>query len=143
MITKIEAAKICVDSGIPCVIANGQKKDIIVSVLEQPQNHGTLFVSGSRLTERERWIAFGTKPRGKIIVDDGARKALLEKKSLLSVGITGVENRFEQGDIVAIVDLQGNEFARGKTAVSAKQIDEVKGKKHEKEIVHRNDIVIL
>ena len=143
MITKIEAAKICVDSGIPCVIANGQKKDIIALVLRQPQNHGTLFVSGAGLTERERWIAFGTKPKGKICIDDGAKKALLNKKSLLSVGVSGIENSFERGDIVSIVDAQGSEFARGKTTVSSKKLDEVKGKKFEKEIIHRNDIVVL
>ncbi len=143
MITKIEAAKICVDSGIPCVIANGQKKEIILSVLHDPQKYGTIFVPKAGLTQRERWIAFGTKPKGKIIVDEGAKKALLDKKSLLSVGITNLENSFDKGDIVSIVDTLRIEFARGKVGLSSRKIEEVKGKRSDKEVIHRNDIVIL
>jgi glutamate 5-kinase len=143
MVTKIEAAKICMDSGIPCVIANGRRKDIISSVIKEPEKHGTLFLSCKKLAARERWIAFGTKPKGRIFVDDGAKKALLDKKSLLSVGVTGIEGNFEPGDIVSVTDINGNEFARGKVSISAKHLDNVKGARHDREAVHRNNIVIL
>lgn len=143
MITKIEAAKICMKSGIPCVIANGRTKDIILSVIKEPEKHGTLFSPKKRLAARERWIAFGTKPKGKILVDDGARRALLNKKSLLSVGVINLEGNFEIGDIVSVVDRQNDEFARGKVGLSSKQLDKVKGRRYDKEVIHRDNIVIL
>lgn len=143
MITKIEAAKISVDSGIPCVIANGRRKDIIINTIDKPQNYGTLFVSKGLLKAKERWLAFGTKPKGKVFVDEGAKKALLNKKSLLSVGVSGIEGNFECSDIISIVDKQGNEFARGKICVSCKQLDKIKGIRFEKEVVHCDNIVIL
>ncbi len=143
MITKIEAAKISMDSGIPCVIANGRTKDIILSVIKEPEKYGTLFFPKRGLAARKRWIAFGTKPKGKILVDDGARRALSNKKSLLSVGVTGLEGNFDIGDIVSVVDRQDYEFARGKVGLSSKQLDKVKGSRYDKEVIHRDNIVIL
>jgi glutamate 5-kinase len=143
MITKIEAAKICMKSGIPCVIANGRTKDIILSVIKEPEKHGTLFSPKNRLTARERWIAFSSRPKGKIRVDEGAKNALLNKKSLLSVGVIGSEGVFEAGDIVSVIDRKGYELARGKVGLSSKQLDKVKGSRYEKEIIHRDNIVIL
>lgn len=144
MITKIEAAKIAMDSGIPCVIANGRRKDIILSVLDEPEKFGTLFLpKKGYLAARARWIAFGTKPKGKIAVDEGAKKALLNKKSLLSVGVTGVSGNFEAGDIVSVIDKQNCEFARGRAGISSKQMDKIKGSRYDKEVIHRDNIVIL
>ena len=82
-------------------------------------------------------------PKARIIVDDGAKKALLNKKSLLSVGVIGREGVFESGDIVSIIDKQGNEFARGKVYISYRQLDKVKGRRSEKEVIHCDNIVIL
>ena len=143
MITKIEAAKIAMDSGIPCVIANGRKKDIILSLIKEPEKYGTLFTPKEGLAARERWIAFGTKPKGMILVDEGARRALSNKKSLLSVGVIGLEGNFETGDIVSVADEQDYEFARGKAGLSSKQLDKVKGSRYDKEVIHRDNIVIL
>jgi glutamate 5-kinase len=143
MTTKIEAAKIAMDSGIPCVIANGRTKDIILSAIKEPERYGTLFSPKKGLAARERWIAFGTKPRGKIIVDDGAKRALINKKSLLSVGIIASEGSFESGDIVSVIDTEKFEFARGKVSLSSKQLDKIKGRRYDKEIIHRDNIVIL
>lgn len=144
MITKLEAAKIAVDSGIPCVIANGLRKDILNAVIAGPEESGTLFMpKGGRLAARERWMAFSAKPRGKILVDDGAKKALLSNKSLLSVGITGLRGDFEAGDIVSIVDKQSCEFARGKVSLSSRQLDKIKGNRYHKEAVHCDNIVVL
>jgi glutamate 5-kinase len=143
MVTKIEAAKIAVDAGIPCVIANGRKEGIISSVINEPQGHGTLFVNKKALRERERWIAFGTKPKGKITIDEGAKHALLNRKSLLSVGITALEGSFDKGDIISIIDKHGREIARGKVGLSRKQLDKVKGIRFGKEAVHCDNIVVL
>jgi len=144
MITKIEAAKIAVDSGIHCLIANGRKKQIILDAVESPENSGTLFLPKKELlTARQRWLAFGTKPKGKIIVDDGAKLALLDKKSLLSVGVTGVEGDFECGDIISVMDYQKREIARGKVGVSSRHLDRIKGTRFDKEVIHRDNIVVL
>jgi glutamate 5-kinase len=143
MLTKIEAAKISMDSGIPCVIANGRTKDIILSVIKEPEKYGTLFFPKKGLAARKRWIAFGTKPKGKILVDDGARRALSNKKSLLSVGVIGLKGNFELGDIVSVTDKQDDEFARGKVGLSSKQLDKVKGSRYDKEVIHRDNIVVL
>jgi glutamate 5-kinase len=143
MVTKIEAAKIAVDSGIPCIIANGRRKDIILSSIKEPGRAGTLFLPKKGLAARERWIAFGTKPKGKIMVDDGARNALMNKKSLLSVGVIATVGDFECGDIVTIIDKQNCEFARGKAGLSSRQLEKVKGIRSPKEVIHCNNIVVL
>jgi len=144
MLTKLEAAKIAVDSGIPCVIANGRSENIIFRVIMNPVQYGTLFVPKKEyLADKERWIAFGTKAKGKIIIDEGAKRALLNKKSLLSVGVVGAEGNFGSGDIVSIIDIKDNAIARGKVGISAKELDKVKGSHSDKEVVHCDNIVIL
>lgn len=144
MITKIEAASICVNSGIPCVIANGNTSNIILSVAQNPQSHGTLFLpKESKLASKKRWIAYGTKTKGKIVVDDGAKKALMNKKSLLSVGIIGVKGDFNEGDIISIVDKDGLEFAKGKVGISSSEIEKNKGIRLSKEVLHCDNIVLL
>lgn len=143
MVTKIEAAKIAVDSGIPCVIAHGNRAGDLERILEEPRSFGTLFVPRRALKERERWIAFGTKPKGRITVDEGASVALRDNKSLLSVGVASVQGNFEAGDVVSIVDKEGLEVARGKVGLSSKQLEKVKGARHDREVVHRDNIVVF
>lgn len=143
MITKLEAANIAVGAGIPCVIANGRNQEIISALIRQPETQGTLFVCGKGMSARKHWLAFGTKPKGKIIVDDGAKKALLNKKSLLSVGVAGIAGDFDRADIVSVMDRDGQEFARGKAGLSSKQVEIVKGARSDKEIIHCDNIVIL
>jgi len=142
MVTKIEAAKIAVGSGIPCIIANGRRKGIISSVIKEPEKYGTLFAPKKGLAAKQRWIAFGTKPKGRIIIDAGAKTALLNNKSLLSVGVLSVEGNFECGDIAAVT-CAGVEIARGKVGLSSKELSKVRGMRSEKEVIHRNNIVVL
>jgi glutamate 5-kinase len=105
---------------------------------------GTLFLpKGELLGAKKRWIAFSAKPGGKIMVDEGAKQALLNKKSLLSVGITACEGSFNSGDIVSLRDRSNCEFARGKVGISSKELEKVKGRRYDKEIIHRDNIVIL
>lgn len=144
MVTKLEAAKIAVDSGIPCIIANGRRKGVIESCIKEPGEAGTLFLpKRDYLTAKKRWIAFSAKPKGKIIVDDGAKRALINNKSLLSVGITACVGSFNSGDIVSLSDKENCEFGRGKVTLSSKELDRVKGKRYDREVVHRDNIVIL
>jgi len=144
MITKIQAAKIAVDSGVPCVIAGGRHMGIVSGLVHDPASAGTLFLpKKGHLAEKERWMAFGTKAKGKVIVDEGAKVALLRRKSLLCVGIMGVEGSFDCGDVVSLIDSQGNEFARGKVSASCKQLEKSKGTHRDKEALHCDNIVIL
>ncbi|MFH0855063.1 MAG: glutamate 5-kinase [Candidatus Omnitrophota bacterium] len=144
MVTKLEAANIATSSGIPCVIASGQKKDIIKSVVDDAGSNGTLFLTkGKVLDAKERWMAFGTKSKGRIRVDDGAKNALLNKKSLLSVGIVSCSGNFSPGDVVSICNNDDVEFARGKAGLGIKELEKIQGIRFAKEIIHRDNIVML
>jgi glutamate 5-kinase len=145
MITKIDAAKIAVESGIPCVIANGRIRGNVSRIAKDPFCGGdwTLFEPQKRMAERERWIAFGSKPKGTVLVDEGARKALLNNKSLLSVGVVGVCGTFGAGDVVCIADSGGVKLGAGKVSVDSATLEKIKGSRHEREIVHRDNIVIM
>lgn len=142
MKSKIQAAKIAVRSGIPLVIASGRKRQVLADVLSgKPE--GTLFVpNATRLRGRKRWIAFFHHPKGTLILDAGARKALREQgRSLLLPGITACEGEFKAGDVVRLCDQDGTEFARGLAGVDDAQVRarQLKGV----EIVHRDNLVIL
>ena len=142
MKSKIEAAKIVVRSGIPLVIASGQKKNVLAKILGGA-DEGTLFVAQpNKLQGRKRWIAFFHHPKGTLFVDDGAKKALREGgKSLLPPGVTRCEGEFLADDVVRICDLDGTEFARGIARFSSAAVREKNLPKEE--LVHRDDLVIL
>ena len=142
MKSKVDAAKIVVRSGIPLVIASGRDKTILSQILAA-QEVGTLFVAQpTRLQGRKRWIAFFHHPKGTLIVDDGAKKALREGgKSLLPPGVTRCEGEFAADEVVRICDVDGTEFARGIARFSSSAVREKNLPKEE--LVHRDDLVIL
>jgi glutamate 5-kinase len=142
MQAKLRAAKMTVRTGIPMVIASGQKKRTLVNILGG-QDEGTFFVPRpGRLKGRKRRIAFFHHPKGSLWVDNGARDALRDKgKSLLPPGVARCNGDFARGDVVCICDLNGTEFSRG---ISRFDADEIRARKLKGiEIVHRNDLVIL
>jgi glutamate 5-kinase len=142
MSSKIEAAKIAVSSGIPMVVASGLKKDVLERLLSA-EEEGTLFIpKASKMRGRKRWIAFFHHPKGTLVVDEGARKALREQnKSLLPPGISHCEGEFSAGEIVRICDLNGTEFARGIARFDGRAIQSRQLPRSE--VVHRDDLVIL
>jgi glutamate 5-kinase len=142
MKTKILAAEIATRSGIPMIIANGRKKDVLVSLMEG-QEVGTLFEpDDSMLPGRKRWIAFFHHPKGSLVVDEGAKTALIQKgKSLLFPGIKSVYGSFDKGDVVSINDTSNREFARGIIEVSSREL--ISNEIPEGEVIHRNNMVIL
>lgn len=155
MVSKLEAAKIATSSGIPCVIANGNIKDILIKIFEG-KSVGTLFLaSREAMSARKHWIAYTSKVLGSIKVDNGARDALVKgNKSLLASGITEETGKFDVGDVVSIMDETGQQFARGLTNFSSMELKKIKGLKsgeikdmlgykYYDEIVHRNNLVIL
>jgi glutamate 5-kinase len=114
MTTKLEAARIAMNSGGMAIIANGLKSGILKRVLNG-DSEGTLFVgkSGS-LSGKRRWIAFASGVSGRIHINAGAVDAITKRNaSLLYAGVTQIENEFEQGDVVSIVGPAGHEIARG------------------------------
>ena len=156
MFTKIQAAKMATSSGINMVIASGEEKDAISRILEG-EEIGTLFVSReNRLQFRKRWLAFGARIAGKIVVDDGCAKAVRKAGgcSILPAGITDVEGEFEAGNTISVVNKNGHELARGLANYSSEELDMIKGAKtseienilghkHFDEVIHRDDLVIL
>lgn len=155
MATKIEAARIATHAGIYLVIANGKEKDVILRIIRGGEI-GTLFLSSpDKLDAKKHWIAYTSKSKGKIIVDTGAKDALLHRgKSLLSSGIVGLEGSFEPGDMVLIEEKSGKEFARGLANYSSSELEKIKGVKtgqiedilgykYYDEVVHRDNLVIL
>lgn len=155
MITKINAAKIAVSSGTSMMILNGSEPNILTRAIDG-EKVGTLFVGNSNpLQGKKHWLAFETRCKGKIIVDDGAQKALIvDHKSLLSTGIVSVEGVFDENEVVSIVNHSGRVIANGITYYSSEEIDKIKGKhsnqiesilgyKHYDEVVHANNLVIL
>lgn len=155
MATKVAAAKKAGKNGVATIMVSGKRSGIIIAAL-QGQEVGTLFFpSGIGLNRRKHWIAYTLKPSGKIIVDDGARNALLKKgKSLLPSGVVQVEGRFERGACVRVCGVDGIEFARGLSDYSSaesvrlvgcksSEIDGILGYHYGDVIIHRDNMVIL
>ncbi|MFT5028970.1 MAG: glutamate 5-kinase, partial [Candidatus Binatia bacterium] len=142
MTAKLEAARIVTRSGIPLIIAGGGKFNVMEPILNG-ENEGTIFLPDEKkLKSRKRWIAFFHHPKGAVLVDEGAVKALRENgKSLLRPGIVSVEGMFADGDVVRICDGRGTEFARGIAAFDSKTL--TAGGAIRGAVVHRDNLVIL
>jgi len=114
METKLKAARLVTRFGGKVLIANGKQPYIIKRIFEG-EELGTMFLpSNENLPDKKRWIGYATNIIGKIIVNEGAKKALLTgEKSLLPIGVVGVKNTFRKGDVISILDENKHEFARG------------------------------
>ena len=151
MNTKIEAAKICNLSGCNMIIANGLHLNPIDKIIKK--NNCTLFISKiSKLHARKKWIISSVSPKGEIIIDDGAKKALVNGKSLLAAGIKKVSGKFSKGDHIKILDIKRKEFARGLSSFSSEEvhkiigchsneIQKILGYVSKSEVVHKDDMV--
>ncbi len=155
MLSKIEAVDRATRLGIPVIIANGKKKDIVLKILNG-EFFGTFFYPRKeKLKSRKYWLRYSTKSRGKIVIDDGAVKALTEKgKSLLPIGIIKVEGNFKEGDVIDILDRNLNLIGKGITYYSSDDLDKIKqsdsqkikeilGYKFSDEAIHRNNLVVI
>lgn len=155
MASKVQAAKVAARAGVPTVIAPGRRPNVIAETLGGG-DIGTLFVPDeSKVSSRKHWIAYGPRPAGRIVVDDGAHRALTENgRSLLPAGVTSVEGDFDLGDIVSLVNRAGTEFARGLAGYKAADIRRIRGLqtsaieatlgyKYLDEVIHRDDLVLV
>ena len=156
MASKVGSARIVTRTGIPAVIAPGREPDVIARVLAGA-DLGTLFVPGADvLSARKHWIAYGARPAGRLVIDDGAARALRDHgKSLLPAGVIAVEGEFDLGDTVSVVVGPGGpELARGLVAYPATDLRKISGLqsagiearlgyKSIDEAIHRDDLVLL
>jgi len=155
MATKLDAARILMKAGIPMVVCDGRRPDVLTDAFAG-QPVGTYFAGGEGEADaRKLWIAFARHPKGTVVVDDGAREALcLRGTSLLPAGVIRVEGRFAAGDPVAIADASGVRLARGLADVSSADLDRIKGLRSDaiasadpvlagRVVVHRDRLVIL
>jgi glutamate 5-kinase len=153
MRSKLEAAKIATQHSIPVIIAP-KKKDIIVDILSG-NKIGTFIHphKAKKASSKKSWLELLSYPKGKLIVDAGAEKALKAGKSLLPSGIKEVEGIFNQKDVVAIANEEGNIIGKGIVNLGYKEIKKIKGLKTEKakeilgkdveEVIHADNIVIF
>ena len=151
MSTKIEAAKICNLAGCNMIISNGLYFNPINQI--EKKNNCTWFISKiSKLHARKKWIISSISPKGELTIDDGAKKALINGKSLLAAGIKNVSGKFNKGDHIKILDIKRKEFARGLSSFSSEEINKIigchsneiqkiLGYVSKSEVVHKDDMV--
>lgn len=159
MITKIKAARVLMAAGIPMVVCHGRRPQCIVDAAAG-ESVGTLFVAPRRpheISAKKLWIALGDASRGTIVVDDGAKKALVEQgSSLLSVGMRAVEGAFDYDDIVDVADDSGHVFGRGRAAAGSDLLQLAVGRTREevaansiltllaeRPVIHRDELVLF
>ncbi|HON57546.1 MAG TPA: glutamate 5-kinase, partial [bacterium] len=129
MISKLRAAEITMSAGIPMIICNGYDDKIIDKVLTLSYR-GTFFYPAKKtLAPRKHWIKYNLKPRGKIIIDDGAVKALKNNKSLLPSGIVNVTGDFDAGDCVGVYNSNNEKIAKGLCNYNKFELLQIKGLK--------------
>jgi glutamate 5-kinase len=155
MRTKLESARAAINLGLHAIIAQGDQPDVLLRIA-RGEPVGTLFIPReSKMQARKRWLGYAVKPRGQLVIDAGAKRALLERgSSLLPVGVKAVTGRFDPGDAVSVVDESGHEIARG--LANYRSVDVAKilgcrtgdietclGYRTYDEIIHRDNLVVL
>lgn len=154
MRSKLQAVRLVTEAGMHAMIANGLEKDILLRIVAG-QKVGTVFAAVSRtLSARHRWIGLTVRPAGQVVVDAGAAGAIVGgKRSLLPSGVVSIVGEFDRGQVVAVIDTQGKELARGISSYSAAELQKIKGLKSARiaavlgykladEVIHRNNMVV-
>ncbi len=151
--TKLDAAKICMNSGCHMFLANGKKNNPIKSIINT--KICTHFIPKiSSLDAKKKWIIGSLSSSGIIYIDQGAARALANRKSLLAAGVTKITGSFSKGENVLIVDQNENRLARGLASFNSNEINKIKGKQSKEiekilgylsksEIIHKDDMVML
>lgn len=157
MRTKLDAAYKAQRFGVATIIANGREKKIVQRILSG-EDVGTLILPKAgrdRLSAKKYWITYSLHPLGTLIVDPGAKKAIIERgRSLLPSGVKNCEGNFQQGDPIDLKVEGEPAFARGLTSYNSGEVEKIKGQKTSEiekilgykyfdEVIHRNDLVLL
>jgi glutamate 5-kinase len=152
MRTKIDAGKIATSAGCAMIIASGKVDHPLQSIIDGAR-HSWFAPSAEPVTARKTWIAGQLLPAGRLVVDEGAERALHSGKSLLPAGVRRVDGEFSRGDTVAILSLAGREIARGLAGYDAQEARQIAGRKSieiapilgysgRAAMVHRDDMVM-
>jgi glutamate 5-kinase len=155
MRSKLRAARLATAAGESVILANGGVPNIL-DVVFQGEPVGTLFLPhASSLPSWKRWLGYTARPRGRVVVDAGARRAVEKQgRSLLPIGVVQVTGTFHKGDVIAVCDPDGVEFARGLTNYPSGAIDKVRGLKTDQiaealgacpyeEVIHRDNLAVI
>lgn len=159
MASKLEAARIAAISGVYTHITSGLKPKPLQALLEGGDSSGTLILPQAAIRGRKRWIGMASGYHGVVIVNEGARKALIENRaSLLPIGVVGVDGDFAAQQVVSIQDEHGTEVGRGITRFSAGELQKIKGVRSgeiaailgnsgsgegKEEVIHRDNLVVF
>jgi glutamate 5-kinase len=154
MASKLNAARITTTAGESVIIASGRRSGVLAGIL-RGETVGTLFLAqGKSITPWKRWLGFSASPRGRLVVDDGACRAITQHgRSLLAIGIVAIEGGFGKGDVVTLCDKSGREVARGLTNYRSEEIEQIQGLKSDQigatlghqpyeEVIHRDNLVV-
>ncbi len=154
MRTKLKAAVVAVKSGTQTVIASGNDDSVLLKIADGDSIGTLLTTSEETVQARKQWLANQAHLKGTVTLDDGAVTALKKNgKSLLPIGIKSVSGEFKRGEIISCVDQSGNEIARGLTnydsvqtnliiGKSSSEIQEILGQIDEKELIHRDNLIL-
>ena len=155
MKSKLQAARIATAAGENVVIANGRCDDVLDRILAAEEIGTLILAEGKSIDSRRRWIAWSASANGKLTLDAGAVSAIQNGgRSLLAVGVSAVFGSFSKGDVVSLCDQSGTEIARGLINYSVEEMRAIAGQPTEriaevlghcpyKEVVHRNNLVLL
>jgi glutamate 5-kinase len=151
MASKLAAAKIAAWSGIRTVIASAEAPTVIADALAGVNVGTVVQPRAERMPSRKLWIAFAIGAAGRVVVDDGARRALVSQgRSLLAAGVRSVDGAFDADVAVEVVDTEGRVFAKGLTRYAAPALRAVAGRRSADlpdgapaEVIHRDDLVVL
>lgn len=155
MRSKLLAARAAARFGVPTVIADGRRRNVLRRVLAGDDVGTLVRPAEDQLSSRKHWIAFTLKPRGALLLDAGAVRALRERRaSLLPAGVTDVQGRFGVGDLVACLAPEGDEVARGLVSYDAREIGRIRGQKTAQihttlgysngdEVIHRDNLIVF
>lgn len=153
--SKLKAARLVTAAGESVIMANGSRPNVLDELFAfRPV--GTLFLPhGGSVTARKRWLGSAARPKGKLTVDAGARRAVQHQgRSLLPIGVVRVTGGFGKGDVVTLADVDGTEFARGLSNYSAADVSRIGGLRSEQiatvlgtvpydEVIHRDNLVVI
>lgn len=154
MKTKLEAVRTATAVGVNVIIANGKHPNVLAEILSGA-DLGTMFLGeGDGVSAWKRWIGYTLPPKGRLVLDAGARRAVEQQgKSLLAIGVVRTEGEFSKGEVVSLVDQEGDEFARGLTnydfiaarLIAGKRKDDIArelGSVPYDEVIHRDNLVV-
>jgi glutamate 5-kinase len=154
MASKLEAARLATLAGENVVIANGRRQNVLVDIVGGGAVGTQFLAQGPAVASRKRWIGLTARSAGKLVLDEGAERAICQQgRSLLAVGISSIDGSFAKGDVVALCRADGTELARGLTNYGSDDLRRIAGKPGDKileilghrpheEVVHRDNLAM-